>query len=95
MDSVIDIEINKKTKYRLFKRCFKYPSNTITKFIWNFINKSKYRTKNIKGGYSYPRWKYKRFNETTNFPSIARKLYRKQFASTKGFSKLRKSGQLY
>lgn len=31
------IEHNIKTLYRPFKRCFKYPTNTITKWIWNVI----------------------------------------------------------
>lgn len=95
MEDATEIEVNVKTRYRPFKRSFKNPVNTITKWIFKKINKQKYRSQQKNGGFSWSRWKRKTAHEITYLPAIARKLIKKQFASTKGFSKLRTNGQLY
>lgn len=95
MEQETDILVNKKTKYRPFKKSFKNPANTITKWIFDNINKAAYKSKNKPGGFSWSRWKKRRTDDVTDLPAIARKLCKKQFASTKGFSKLRTNGQLY
>ena len=80
MEAVIDLKINKKTKYRPFKRCFKYPKNTVTKWVFNLINKAQYK--------KLP----KKSNSTSRAGSTTEN---KRFSSIKGFCKLRRNGQLY
>lgn len=42
-----DIPVNVKTLYRPFKRCFKHPTNTVTKWIWNVIKYGIYQKTEI------------------------------------------------
>ena len=56
MDCAKELEVNVKIPQRPFKRCFKYPTNTVTKWINKIINYGRYRdtekttTSNSSGG---------------------------------------------
>lgn len=44
---LMEAEVNIKTMYRPFKRCFKHPANTVTKWLWNFIHRAEYTKKPV------------------------------------------------
>ena len=79
------IEHNIKTLYRPFKRCFKYPTNTVTKWIWNVINydyKPIFMSEPFTGG------------EDRVKLSNSKGHTRVRYASIKGCCKLRREGNL-
>lgn len=79
-----EVEYNVKTLYRPFKRCFKYPTNTVTKWIWNVINYHIYK-KTAKTKHS---------NSHQSRGSTMHRQANCRYASIKGYCGLNKNGYL-
>ena len=74
----IEVEANIKTRHKPFKRCFKYPTNTVTRFIRNIIR------------YDI----YKKTERTINSNSRSGGSKRIRYASIKGYCGLQRNGYL-
>ncbi len=80
MEAIVIKEVNVKIPQRPFKRCFKYPTNTITKWIWNVIN------------YNYPPILESGIDRIKH--SNSRGHTRVRYASIKGCCRLNSQGNL-
>lgn len=85
MEMTIGIIENKKTLYRPFKRCFKYPTNTVTKWIWKAITSIQFGRTSIET--QLPIKKHKSSNSRGGSKRI-------RYASIKGYCGLQRNGYL-
>ena len=75
----IEVEVNIKTRQKPFKRCFKHPTNTVTKFIRNIIDYGIYRNTEC---------------ERVGSPRTGGRRKNKRYASIKGYCGLQRNGYL-
>lgn len=85
-----EVDVNVKTLYRPFKRCFKYPTNTVTKHIFEAISRIQFNTKLFVYTWDDTFLRYNR-NKHSNSRGNSRRV---RYASIKGCCKLKSNGNL-
>lgn len=83
---LMEVEVNIKTLYRPFKRCFKHPANTVTKHIRKAISRIQFNTKLFVYTWDDQYLRYNR-NKHSNSRGGNRRV---RYASIKGYCRIKK-----
>lgn len=90
MEAIAIKEVNVKIPQRPFKRCFKYPTNTVTKWIWDAINRVQFGTRLFVYTWEDRYLRYNR-NKHSNSRGSSKRV---RYASIKGCCGLQRNGFL-
>jgi len=85
MDCTKELEVNVKIPQRPFKRCFKHATNTVTKWIWNQVNRVQFGRTSIITHNPF------KIHNTSNSKGGGKRV---RYASIKGCCGLQKNGFL-